>query len=58
MGPLGERLTKLDGGKGKQASSYSHARSSGLDLARKVSSTLALRDTGVGSTVGTLASAG
>lgn len=58
VGPLGERLTKLDRGKGKQASSYSHSRSSGLDLARKVSSTLALRVTGVNGLAGTLASAG
>ena len=54
----GNRLTTPDRGKDKQGSSYSHSRSSGLDLVRKFSSTLVVRDAEVGGTGGALAAPG
>lgn len=42
----------------RQGQCYSHSRSSGLDLAKKVSSTLVVRDTGFGCTAEALATAG
>ena len=45
-------------GTARQGQCYSHSRSSGLDLAKKVSSTLVVRDTGFGCTAEALATAG